>query len=219
MPMCNYRVIRSIRRKWAAFRFAPDGILEILAPQNLNIKQIEKLIADNQQTIADLQKRTPQKVKPAFSENASFWLLGKTYPLHLTGRLWLFCEKFMIPKGSDEEIKASLIRLYRQLAAEIIRYRITIYQQLMNLFPDKIRISSANRRWGSCSAKKVVSFNWKLIQCPLECVDYVIVHELAHLAELNHSPAFWKIVADVIPDYRDKKRQLNTFAAQLPFWE
>ena len=219
MPEHNYRVINSTRRKRIAFRFAPDGILEILSPPHVTIRQIEKLIDDNLQIIDDLRARTPEKVKPSFTENHPFWLLGKNYPLHLTCRLLLFDNKFMIPKGSKDQMKTSLIHLYRQLAEKIIRERIQIYQQQMNLYPEKIRISSANCRWGSCSASKTLSFNWKLIQCPLECVDYVIVHELAHLAELNHSTAFWKKVAEIFPDYRDKKRQLNAFATQLPIWE
>ncbi|MBE6377706.1 MAG: M48 family metallopeptidase [Lentisphaerae bacterium] len=219
MQTNNFRVIRSARRKTVSFRFSPDGILEIHAPLRFPLKQIRLLIANNQQLIADLCKRTPQKIKPDFSENAMFYLLGTRYPLHLTGRLLMFDERFMIPRSDEEHKKSSMITLYRQIAAKIISSRVEIFQKIMNLYPEKIRISSASTRWGSCSANKTLSFSWKLIQCPLECVDYVVVHELAHLAEMNHSPAFWQKVANVIPDYREKKQQLNAFAAQLPYWE
>ena len=120
----------------------------------------------------------------------------------------MFDEKFMIPNGNEESKKASIITLYRQLAAKIINARVDIYKQLMNLYPEKIRISSASTRWGSCSTNKTLSFSWKLIQCPLECVDYVVVHELAHLAEMNHSAAFWGEVARVLPDAKISRKWL-----------
>jgi predicted metal-dependent hydrolase len=219
MPTNKFKVIRSVRRKKISFRFAPDGILEIHTPLRFALKKIEQLIIDNQQIIDDLRKRTPQRHIPDLSENAPFYLLGRHYPLHLTCRLLMFDEKFMIPNGNEESKKASIITLYRQLAAKIINARVDIYKQIMNLYPEKIRISSASTRWGSCSTNKTLSFSWKLIQCPLECVDYVVVHELAHLAEMNHSEAFWRKVGEVIPEYREKKEQLNAFAAQLPYWD
>ena len=219
MQISNFRVVRSARRKNISFRFAPDGVLEIHAPLRFALDEIKLLIDRNQQLISDLHRRTPQKTKPDFSENAPFFLLGQSFPLHLTSRLLLFDNRFMIPNGDEASKKNSMIALYRQLAANFINARVEIFRKMMNLHPEKIRISSASTRWGSCSSNKTLSFSWKLIQCPPECVDYVIVHELAHLAEMNHSPAFWRKVREIIPDYKEKKEQLNKFSAQLPYWD
>ena len=112
-----------------------------------------------------------------------------------------------------------MITLYRELAIAIIRKRILPFQEAMGETPTKIRISGADTRWGSCSSNRTISFSWKLIQCPVETVDYVIVHELSHLKEMNHSPAFWHLVAEILPDYQKRKRQLNEFSHQLPHWE
>ena len=215
----EFKVTRSSRRKRIALRIAPDGVLEVLAPQNCTLSVIRRIIAANGEVIARLRAKTPRRVHPFFQENTTFPLLGKYYPLHLTGRLHLFDQKFMIPRGTQEDMRKSMTALYRELAKNIIHERIQLFIPLMKVSPSQIKISSAEQRWGSCSAKKTISFSWKLIQCPLPCVDYVIVHELAHLTELNHSPAFWKTVEKVLPDYRDRKRQLNEFSAQLPLWE
>jgi predicted metal-dependent hydrolase len=72
-----------------------------------------------------------------------------------------------------------------------------------------VRISSARTRWGSCSSRGSLSFTWRLVMAPVEVVDYVIVHELAHLRVHNHSPEFWKEVARLMPDYAQRKQWLK----------
>jgi predicted metal-dependent hydrolase len=222
LPMQNkiqYRIIRSARRRRTAFRFAPDGILEILAPETESELILQRLIDVNREIIEKLRIRTPERQQLNFEEGNMFMLLGKPYPLHLTHRLRIFDNAFMIPRGTNEEMRNSMIQLYRELALHIISKRITPYQEAANAVPEKIQISSANTRWGSCTAQKHITFSWKLIQCPLECVDYVIVHELSHLKEMNHSPQFWKHVAQLIPDYRIKRKKLRDFSSKLPVWD
>jgi predicted metal-dependent hydrolase len=154
-----------------------------------------------------------------FEEKSMFYLLGKQYPLHLTKRLRLFDHAFMIPDGSDTEKKQAIIALYKELAKLIIVPKVRQFQEICQLFPEKININSAETRWGSCSGKKTLSFSWKLLQCPEETVDYVIVHELAHLKEMNHSRAFWNVVKSIMPDYAARRAALNRFARTLPCWK
>lgn len=218
MPENNrFRIIRSQRRKHLALRIADDGTLEILSPLNLPEAIIHQLLIKNEAIIHRLQVKS-QKRQPDFTEGSRFMFLGKAYTLHLTHRLRIFDGGFFVPHGSKEEIRKSMIALYRELAAAIIRKRLLLWLEITGETPEKIRISGANTRWGSCSSNRTISFSWKLIQCPLETVDYVIVHELSHLKELNHSPAFWQQVEKFIPDYRKRKQQLKEFSLQLPHW-
>ena len=222
LPMPNklqYRIIHSAKRRRIAFRIAPDGVLEVLAPENANEVILKTLIDANRGVIEKLRLRTPLRPPLSFEEGNMFMLLGKPYPLHLTHRLRIFDNAFMIPRGSEQEMRHAMIQLYRELALHIISKRIVPFQEAAQAFPEKVQISSANTRWGSCSGQKHITFSWKLIQCPLECVDYVIVHELSHLKEMNHSPKFWKHVAQLIPDYRIKRQKLNAFSAKLPVWD
>jgi hypothetical protein len=83
------------------------------------------------------------------------------------------------------------------------------FSRLTGLSPAKIRISGARTRWGSCSAGGTVSFNFRLALCPDQVIDYVIVHELLHLAEPNHSSRFWEKVAAIVPDHRSHRHWLR----------
>ncbi len=215
----QYRIVYSTKRRKTAFRFAADGILEVLAPQGTDPRLIEMLISANTKQISELRARTPVRQQLQFTEGSNFMLLGKLYPLHFTHRLRIFDNAFMIPRGSHEEMRSSMTTLYRELASSIIRKRLIPLQQAAGVIPKKIQISAADTRWGSCSAHKHISFSWKLIQCPVECVDYVIGHELSHIKEMNHSPEFWKHVEKLIPDYRKTRKLLNSFAAKLPEWD
>ncbi len=214
-----YRIIRNPRRKRIALRIAPDGVLEILAPPEVPESFLARIPVSERVAIARLRKKTQALQLPelSFDENSRFALRGNFYPLKQTSRLYCFDgERFLIPRGSDEEIKAKLIGLYRAIAQKYIFKRCQELQTLCDLHPEKLRLSSANTRWGSCNSQKVISFSWKLIQCPPELIDYVIIHELAHLKELNHSAKFWKIVASFCPTYLQRRKQLKLFSRQLP---
>ena len=85
----------------------------------------------------------------------------------------------------------------------------------MNVTYGTVRLSSARTRWGSCSARGNLNFHWKLILMPPEVLDYVVVHELAHRREMNHSPRFWAIVEKVLPDYKERRRWLKENGATV----
>jgi predicted metal-dependent hydrolase len=97
----------------------------------------------------------------------------------------------------------------KALALDAFIERACLYAARMGVTFRKIRLNSARTRWGSCGPQGNLSFNWRLIQAPTEVLDYVVVHELAHLTELNHSPRFWARVAAFCPEYRAAKRWLK----------
>jgi predicted metal-dependent hydrolase len=78
---------------------------------------------------------------------------------------------------------------------------VNLYAAQYGLRYEKIRITSAQTRWGSCSPKGTLSFTWRLVMAPLEVIDYVVIHELAHLRVKNHSKTFWAEVESMLPDY------------------
>ena len=95
--------------------------------------------------------------------------------------------------------------------AEQIFDRTEYFSKQLNLYPNQIRIKSLRSRWGSCSSKKNINLNWKLIHTPLRVIDYVIVHELCHLVHMNHSKEFWNKVKSHIPDYKKDKNWLKEY--------
>jgi predicted metal-dependent hydrolase len=106
--------------------------------------------------------------------------------------------------GTDE--------FYRGQALAVFKERCAVYAERMGVSHGRIGISNASSRWGSCSARGRLRFNWRLVMAPLEVLDYVVVHELAHLKELNHSRRFWTHVEEVMPAFREAKRWLHEYS-------
>lgn len=93
---------------------------------------------------------------------------------------------------------------YKNMAKEIIPRRVEYYSKIMELFPTGVKITSAQKRLGSCSYKNSLCFSYKLMQYPQDVIDYVVVHELAHIEHKNHGKDFYNLISQYIPDYKDK---------------
>lgn len=105
----------------------------------------------------------------------------------------------------DEARRAELIRR----AKEELPPKVAYYAQLMGVQPTGLKITSARTRFGSCSGKNSLCFSWRLMGYPEAAVDYVVVHELAHITHKNHGPRFWALVERYIPDYRARRALLR----------
>lgn len=104
---------------------------------------------------------------------------------------------------------AAQAQALRAKALEILPERVRYYSNRMGLRPVSLTITGAKTRFGSCSSRGRISFSWLLMQYPREAVDYVVVHELAHLVHQNHGPEFYRLVASVMPDYRQREALLR----------
>lgn len=111
------------------------------------------------------------------------------------------------------EIEKIIMRWYRREAMQLFTECVAHFAPLMNVNPGEIKLSSARTQWGSCTTRGTVRLNWQLIKMPLHLVDYVVVHELAHLREMNHSAAFWCVVETVCPDYVKLRGELRRWQA------
>ena len=109
-----------------------------------------------------------------------------------------------LPEWTQEEY-----RYHRMLADQILRERTEYFARQMGVSFGRVTIRDPKTRWGSCSAKGNLNFSWRLILAPPEVLDYVVVHELAHRREMNHSERFWKQVELVLPDYLQRKAWLK----------
>jgi hypothetical protein len=110
--------------------------------------------------------------------------------------------------GGDDEVRRAVVRWYKRAALEILHERTTALAHAAGIAPPQVIISSAMARWGSCNTRREVRLAWRLLKAPVKLVDYVICHELAHLRQMNHSPAFWAEVERQCPDYRQLRAEL-----------
>ena len=105
--------------------------------------------------------------------------------------------------------KKVFIDWYREQARQIIKDRASILSNRYHIYFKEIHITSARTRWGSCSSRDTLNFTWRLVMAPIEVIDYVVTHELAHLKIHNHSSAFWKYVEQLSPNYRALRKWLK----------
>lgn len=108
------------------------------------------------------------------------------------------------PEPTEEQQK-----VYIKYAKELIPQRVAYYAPRMGVEPTGITITGARTRFGSCSAKNRLSFSWRLMDYPMEAIDYVVVHELAHIRHHDHSPAFYAFIASVMPDHKERRALLR----------
>ncbi|MBK6646369.1 MAG: M48 family metallopeptidase [Anaerolineales bacterium] len=99
--------------------------------------------------------------------------------------------------------------LVREQALQIMTERVNHYSTLHGFAPRQVKVNSAKTRWGSCTSTGTVNFTWRLVMAPLEVIDYVVLHELAHLKIKNHSPRFWKLVESLCPEFKRHRKWLR----------
>jgi predicted metal-dependent hydrolase len=120
------------------------------------------------------------------------------------------------PPGLNEtQLRKKLLQFYKEQAEKILPERIACFSPLLGVKPKGLRIGSAKRSWGSCTAAGRLTFSWRLMMASLEAIDYVVVHELVHLKQLNHSTRFWAIVEHIMPDWKERRKKLRLLQKRL----
>ncbi|MDP2828429.1 MAG: SprT family zinc-dependent metalloprotease [Sulfuricellaceae bacterium] len=114
---------------------------------------------------------------------------------------------------TTDVIEKRVVHWYRQQALLFFQQRIAALQRQLDVVANSVSLSSARTRWGSCTSRGDIRLNWRLIKAPPSIIDYVICHELSHLVELNHSPAFWQVVGSLCPDYLALRKALKIAGA------
>ena len=215
------QLIRS-RRRSLALEIRPDGALIVRAPYFVTDSVIRKFVRRNRAWIDKVYHRTRQQAELSppkkFIEGEKFLYLGKEYPLHIAGEIdgkLLFEDQFLLSARYLPKARKLFDRWYREEAFLILTQRCQFYAPKMGVNYQRIKLSNAKHRWGSCNPKGNLCFNWRLVMAPQEIMDYVVVHELAHVKELNHSARFWAIVEKVFPDHSIAKKWLKDNQSRL----
>lgn len=118
-------------------------------------------------------------------------------------------------KVNDQLIRDLLVNWYMDLAIARLKEKTLKYAKQLGVIPKSISVRDYKSRWGSCSVKGDISYNWRIILAPQEIVDYVVVHELSHMIQHNHSPKYWKLVEKIFPNHQDCREWLKVNGSRL----
>ncbi len=206
-------------RKTISLEINKEGNLIVRAPRLAPQKWIDDFVREKETWIRKRQTQMQErKILPKqFMPGEKFLYLGKKYPLFLTQEKapLIFDEGFYISEMHLPKAKEHFVKWYKIQAKKEIIERVEGFSALADLKFNDIKITSAQRRWGSCSGRNNLNFSWRLIMAPIKVIDYVVAHELAHIAEKNHSKHFWNKVAEICPDYEPQKKWLKEHGHSL----
>jgi len=138
--------------------------------------------------------------------------LGKGYQMQVAKlkKPAFINDLFLVPDQADSsKLNVLLSRFFKEKAYDILQDRLQVYAKKMDLYPTQFFLSNAKARWGSCSSLGVIRLNWRLIFTPFFALDYVVIHELAHLKELNHGLHFWSLVKEHDVNYKVAEKWLK----------
>jgi len=216
----EYALTRSKRKTVAIY--IKDGGVEVRAPLKMPKRDIDRFVASKEKWITDRLAKSREQAdrREAFTLNYGDMVVycGREYPIAAReGKHVGFDDAvFYIPPGLPPgRIKAACVIIYRMLAKRDLTIKALDFAERMGKKPAAVKITGAKTRWGSCSSKKSINFSWRLIMADDDVIDYVVVHELAHLTEMNHSDRFWAIVEGVLPDFRKRKKRLRELQKRL----
>ena len=213
----SYLLVRS-RRRTIALEVRPDATLVVRVPSRTPLWYVERTLERKaswvQEKLAEARDRLPLLPRHDFLTGERFPYLGRDWPFTVTAfqaTPLTFDETagFSLDVSAFDRSEALFESWYRARARAVITARVAHYAGVMGVHPSHVRITGAERRWGSCGAGGTISFAWRLVMAPPEIIDYVVVHELAHLREMNHSVRFWAVVAAAMPDYEVRRRWLR----------
>ena len=226
----SYRLTRS-RRKTASIYIERDGQVSVLVPDALSDTEVEQLLENKRKWIyqhqAEWQALNTSRVQRAYVSGEGFLYLGRSYRLKVVSEqsemLMLkdgyFCLRANNSSALDVEhtkdAETAFRAFYRAKAQTRIRDRVGRYQNKFGLQLKAVRIIDLKHRWASCSSNGTLNFHWKCMMAPLTVLDYIVIHELAHLRYPNHTLAFWNTVDKVLPDYRERKAWLRIHGAGM----
>jgi predicted metal-dependent hydrolase len=211
----EYTLVRRRGRRGVGLKVDETG-LTVSAPATMPHAKIEGLVRESERwvlrKIAEWQSRQVPPV--TWHDGSPFPYLGRTLILRLSvgrrGSAERLGEELRVTvRATDEaEVRRVVAGWYKRAAAAYLGDRVAALAAAAAIAPPKFLVSPAMARWGSCNTRREVRLAWRLVKAPAELIDYVICHELAHLRQMNHSPAFWAEVARQCPDYRRLRDEL-----------
>ena len=219
--LISLEIVRKTRMKNTYLRVTSKGVI-VSTNKRTPLKEIENFVFSKSSWLSKhLKAMALQEEKSAIVSGNRVYFLGQTYTLEIYQESQLKkatvnfemrkCSIYLPYEYKHSELEELLNLFYKQEAQKKIPKMVETWSNKMGLTPSGIGFRKAKRRWGSCSSQNSISFNYYLMKLPLSCIVYVVVHELAHIEEKNHSKSFWKLVENYLSDYKEREKELREF--------
>ncbi len=216
----EYEVIYKRRKTLSIKVEAPNKVI-IIAPTGVKTNILEKILESKKgwilDKLRDLKNIDRRYFNRDYIDGDKFLYLGKEYVLKIIMDSFLINPIIRIdgnilyiktPYKDKDFIKKHLEKWYREKCKEKILERVNYYKKFIGKDFNNIRIKEQKKRWGSCSSKGNLNFNWRCVMAPKAVIDYIVVHEMCHLVHMDHSERFWNLVESILPDYTEKREWL-----------
>jgi predicted metal-dependent hydrolase len=211
----RFEVRRSERRQTLGLTVDRSGELVVHAPAETSLDELSQWTGKRllwvHRKLAHKESAAPRVGSPEFVSGESFSYLGRRYRLKLVDsqerQLEFDGSRFTLRR--DAWLPEPVFRnWYIQVGREWVRRRVDMLSARTGGNPGRVEVRDLGFRWGSCGRNGILYFNWKVLQLPVRLVDYIITHELVHLAERHHGPAFWAALGRAMPDWQKRKEVL-----------
>lgn len=222
-----YRVERS-RRSTADIIIERDGSVLVRAPQWVDDARLRSIVESKRswiyQGLAEWRDLNATRVLREYKSGEGFLYLGRSYRLLLVSdqeepvalRSGRFClRRDVVDRGGVSAAKTAFREFYARRGRERLEASVRYHAPKVGVNPASVDVRELGNRWASCSPNGEIAFHWKCVMAPQTVIDYVVVHELCHLHEADHTDAFWNEVDKVMPGYRERKEWLRKNGAGL----
>lgn len=215
--------LKKSARKTTSIYIERDGTITVLAPEPYDMTVIEEILESKRswiyRNLAEWEDLNRTRVEREYVNGEGFPYLGSTYRLQIVDKaahdLSLKNGMFILKRSSLSNAKLKFVEFYKEKAKIRIPKQVEKYAKQMGLKPSGFRVQELKNRWASCSADGMLNFHWRCMMAPLSALEYIVVHELAHLKHPNHTAGFWSTVEKVLPDYQQSKGWLRLYGAGL----
>lgn len=213
--------IERSNRKTLSLSVLKNGSVVVKAPISMSDSTISKFVEEKQNWIREKLMIVSDNISK-FDDvlnYRTFLIFGNKYKIVFADVKRIETSnnfEMLIPKKYEpEKILKNIKQWFKKYAKQVLGNRLAFIEQKIKLKSLQFKIGDSKGRWGSCSSSGVICLNWRVVMLPPKIIDYVIVHELCHLVELNHSKNFWKLVGTFLPDYAKIKQEIKDYGVLL----
>lgn len=221
-----YEIVRSNKRKTVSISVDKDGV-KVISPVDVTYEKIEAILTTKmpwiRKQLLHFEEINDYRHHRLFLSGEKLPYLGRQYRLKVISYIEIEKPSFKFSHGTfiaevpktipKEQYRETLLPLYedwvKEKAFKYVNTRITRYITILQTQPSSIIIKNQEQRWGSCTPSGKILINWRVFLAPVSIIDYVLIHELAHLKHLNHSTEFWETIKMLQPNYEEKKEWLR----------